>query len=380
MTPGGTDAADWSCQSDSETPQSIQCIANAPLPASTSSTFTITTDPLPASTDGQVVVADATVTSPSGVTDSNASNNTNSDSVQVGTPVLPVFVDGEGNLRVNGSSGPDEVVISRGSGGSINVRFNGANYNESPTTGRFLIDLGDGANSLVVSGNLDEYHSEVTSGNGDDYLATGAGDDSIVIAGGRNIVLPGRGHDAVTSGSGDDDVDGGSGSDVIHSGAGNDEVLGGDGDDTIFGGDGNDLLSGGAGNDIVMGGTGNDILSGYAGNDVLVGGDNADRLFGRSGDDVLVGGAGGDGLHGEDGADLLIGGRTDVDANAELLADARLAWLSNTAAIPTELGQLADEGVADGLNGGVGPDIFVGEPEHDNFYRLTGEDSSLFLP
>lgn len=96
-------------------------------------------------------------------------------------------------------------------------------------------------------------------------------------------------------------------------------VRGGDGSDFIisdlavpsefFGDSGNDTIFGGFGNDTIRGGRGHDDLFGFFGDD---------DLFGESGEDFLFG---------EDGSDILDGGY--------------------------------DDGFADRLEGGPGPDIYV---------------------
>ena len=89
-------------------------------------------------------------------------------------------------------------------------------------------------------------------------------------------------------------------------------LAGGAGDDTVFGADGNDLLRGDADNDRLYGEDGDDNLRGGLGNDTLSGGDGDDKLGGDVGNDVLVGGAGDDLIHGAAGRDALNGG-ADAD-------------------------------------------------------------------
>jgi len=77
---------------------------------------------------------------------------------------------------------------------------------------------------------------------------------------------------------------------IINGGDGNDYISSGSGDDTIRGGDGNDLIHGGKGDDILIGGTGYDWLRGNKGRDILMGGDQSDRLVGGLDDDIMLGG------------------------------------------------------------------------------------------
>jgi Tol biopolymer transport system component len=61
----------------------------------------------------------------------------------------------------------------------------------------------------------------------------------------------------------------------------------GDGNDRLVGGKGEDALFGGAGNDTVVGGSGRDLLSGGSGGDVLVGGPGRNRYQGGMGSDSI---------------------------------------------------------------------------------------------
>ena len=56
---------------------------------------------------------------------------------------------------------------------------------------------------------------------------------------------------------------------MIHGGIGDDELIGGAGDDLMFGGAGSDTITGAAGNDFLVGGAGADRLVGSAGHDIL---------------------------------------------------------------------------------------------------------------
>jgi Ca2+-binding RTX toxin-like protein len=103
----------------------------------------------------------------------------------------------------------------------------------------------------------------------------------------------------------------GDASERLHGMNGNDWLSTNIGDDTIYGGNGHDtLLSGGD----------DDLLFGDAGNDALGGGSHDDRLFGGAGNDSLIGGQGADTMTGGSGADVFVfdndsrwlGGENDV--------------------------------------------------------------------
>ncbi len=65
---------------------------------------------------------------------------------------------------------------------------------------------------------------------------------------------------------------------LLHGGAGNDEIYGGSGSSLIFGDAGNDLLVGGLANNLLVGGDGRDTLIDAFGDDVLVGSNLASQL------------------------------------------------------------------------------------------------------
>ena len=195
----------------------------------------------------------------------------------------------------------------------------------------------------------------LAGGAGDDTLVGGAGDDAFTTGAGRDIVIAGAGDDTVansdfvalgfnwrisgffgssfvadtiegrdrlaivqtgrqfinTEGVLEPQPQADAPGKTVYAGAGADWVGLGNGDDFIDTGSGNDIAGGGGGDDILLGQTGRDFLFGDAGNDVLDGGDGDDYLFGDTGEDVLFGGAGRDVIEASDGNDILIGGGGD---------------------------------------------------------------------
>ncbi|WP_228743175.1 calcium-binding protein [Marinobacter sp. F4218] len=167
---------------------------------------------------------------------------------------------------------------------------------------------------------------------GDDHISGGTGDDWIE---GDKLNNPGRfggssgkgKHDGFLDTAGNwvdvaaDDfaaLDGAwHGDDTLFGGAGNDSIAGNGGHDTLYGGIGEDLLIGDDaslapsfhGDDKLFGGSGNDELQGGSGQDRLEGGGDDDVLFGQAGDDILSGDSGTDELLGGEGNDVLDGGR-----------------------------------------------------------------------
>jgi Ca2+-binding RTX toxin-like protein len=149
----------------------------------------------------------------------------------------------------------------------------------------------------------------------------GAGNDQMVLsdfsffrASGDPIpaTLNGEaGNDYLATGRGDDTINGGDGNDLISGDGGKDHLNGGAGDDVILGGGGDDTINGDSGNDFLAGGGGNDTVNGD---------DGRDRLDGGRGDDILNGGAGNDAIFALDGAgtDKVDGGANDADTNGDV--------------------------------------------------------------
>lgn len=115
-----------------------------------------------------------------------------------------------------------------------------------------LVVRPQGGNDRVDASTLGaEFELDVATGAGNDTVLLGAGDDDVVTA---------KGADVVKGGAGDDDVNLGPGDDQAYGEVGNDELIGGLGNDLLSGGEGLDTLRGGAGDDTLLGGPGEDSL------------------------------------------------------------------------------------------------------------------------
>jgi hypothetical protein len=174
-------------------------------------------------------------------------------------------------LSVNGSPGPDTIVVRR-----VNNTL-----------------IVDGTNVTVPAGQVSQIRVDAAAGN--DAIRLNSQDVSGQQALGVTVVVFG--------GDGDDTVTGTPGGDYLYGQNGNDGLTGGAGNDIIVGGNGNDRVDGGAGDDIITGDYGNDVLAGGVGNDILYGSADNDFLDGGTGDDYLNGGAGRDTFSGGDGID-----------------------------------------------------------------------------
>lgn len=235
--------------------------------------------------------------------------------------------------------------------------------NGSDGDAAFVIDFGNGNNSLDASLNTDPGKKFiVTAGTGNDTLIGSAGEDNLNGASGDDSIEGGGGEDTLTGGAGADILNGGAGADLINGGTENDTISGGSeidtlnagaGDDSVRGGDGNDLINGEDGNDLLYGDAGNDSILGGRDDDSIDGGDNDDTIFGERGFDVIKGGSGNDSLVGGDHNDTIDGGSGNDLVNGNLGNDVLLGGSDNDT--------LLGGSDADTLLGGTGADDIRGQ-------------------
>ena len=192
------------------------------------------------------------------------------------------------------------------------VTFRPIDFFSTPPIDRFEI-AGTSGNDTIVVRVLDSSGKFTVSINGQRrtntaasiVIATGAGDDDILIVHGDGATEPMP--VTIYGGDGNDTIVGSFGREKIFAGAGDDVVAAGNGNDAVYAEAGNDYVRGGAHNDRLDGGDGADTLRGDAGNDFLAGGAQPDRLRGSAGNDTLLGHGGRDHLAGEDGDASLVG-------------------------------------------------------------------------
>jgi len=233
--------------------------------------------------------------------------------------LLAIDVTPEGILRITGSNKSDRIDLVL-SASDIQVTLN-KHSQPVPLAGLTGIQIaGLKGNDRIALDPAIELPAMIAAGDGNDWIASGAGADLIAGGRGNDRIDAGDGDDTVFGEAGNDRVGGGAGDDNLDGGAGNDWVLGGDGNDVLIGAWGVDHLYGNAGddealggdkNDKIFGGPGLDVLFGGNGNDILAGNEDDDQLYGDGGKDKLYGGDGNDELHGGWGGDLLVGGAGD---------------------------------------------------------------------
>ena len=252
--------------------------------------------------------------------------------------------------------------------------------NGSDGNAAFVVDFGNGNNSLDASLNTDAGKTFiVTAGTGNDTLIGSAGEDNLNGASGDDSIEGGGGEDTLTGGAGADVLNGGAGADLINGGTENDTISGGseidtlnagDGDDSVRGGDGNDLINGEDGNDLLYGDAGNDSILGGRGDDSIDGGDNDDTVLGEDGFDVIKGGSGTDSLVGGDDNDIIDGGNGNDLVNGNRGLDTLLGGADNDTLLG---GRDADQ-----LVGGTGADDIRGQGSSGD--QLVGETNGADTP
>ncbi len=348
------------------------------------------------------------------------------------------LVGGGGNDFLNGGAGDDSFI-----GGAGDDRILGGTGNDTAifnvtTDGGDAVDLGDGSDVVLVSGNPGQIRLTFLSagvGNGNVTDADGlpnvrvqaedgadglAGsqsrfdDEGITLVAGPGqtfdvrdtggaqrgnafevVVLgtigadvqtalqpnrsyyfnAGMGDDTITGGNVNDFLVGNGGNDRLSGGAGDDTFLGGAGRDTADGGTGNDVIDGGADDDAIGGGEGDDVVGGNSGNDLVYGDAGGDVLFGNEGDDLLDGGTGGDRLDGGIGNDRVGGGEGNDAVGGGDGNDLVYGDAGNDALFGDAGADLLDGGIDDDrLDGGAGDDLVGGNEGDDVVGGNTGND------
>jgi Ca2+-binding RTX toxin-like protein len=262
--------------------------------------------------------------------------------------------DAVGRVRVSGASDQVSYVLVDDAGGRFAI--DGGSGDVTIVSGPFdfatqsgytiMVEASDGAQTLRQSFTIQVSPEDVdgaglpgtqlligATGNHDDVLFGGAGDDIIAGLNGNDRLYGGSGDDLLIGGNHDDVLYGGSGDDWLLGGNHDDRLYGGTGDDSLYGEGHDDMLFGGGGADELYGGDGGDQLYGQGGNDWLDGGRGSDALFGGADDDVLVWDANDTRIDGGDGNDelLVLAGDVDLTAFAGTLASIETVNLSSDA-------------------------------------------------
>ena len=181
---------------------------------------------------------------------------------------------------VGGNSTNDQVQVNpvgnsnTGSTGvKVQASLNGVNihttYSQSFTSINIFLQ---GGNENIQLANSLTINAVVTTGNGNDNVQLGNGNNIVTVGNGNDNIRAGSGSNTVMAGNGNDYVQLGDGKNTVTVGNGNDYVQLGNGSDVIVEGNGNDYVSAGNGSDLVVGGLGQHIIQLGNGNDILIDG------------------------------------------------------------------------------------------------------------
>ena len=320
------------------------------------------------------------------------------------------FDGGDGDDILNGGAGIDTAVYARSTGVVI-VDLSITGRQNTQTQGYDTLisienlvgsNAGDGLAGNALANVID-------GGQGQDYMAGGAGDDTYLVDDSGDNAVEGvnAGYDTVISqvnyslNANIEALTLASGRDGVGNALDN-VVTGNIGDNNLLGDDGSDQLYGLAGADNLYGQAGVDFLYGGDGNDTLNGGDAGDALYGGNGDDYLLGGAGQDWLEGGLGNDTYIvedvgdnpieaagGGSDTVYAYVSFAMNDNIEtlWLAGTGALNgvgndqannlygnADANDLMGRGGNDGIAGYEGDDTLSGGDGNDLLDGAAGAD------
>ena len=210
---------------------------------------------------------------------------------------------------------------------------------------------------------LGGYANQVIAGDGDNFIAAGAGQERITLGDGRNYVtLAGYGNQ-VLSGSGANTVTGGLGNATLRLGNGANSVRLGGFQNTVTVGNGANDVATGSGSAIVSAGSGVNKI-------VLAGFNNVVRLNG--GVDTVVGGQGGDriALAGGSGNFVLSGTAEELNLGVGASANILDNGASLTVAIDSHVGHIVVAGFANDATGVI--ELFQGSGGYATTDALLG--------
>lgn len=315
LTAGGTLEVTFSCVGSVRSTSSLYMVA--PGQAATINGGGSGTLELVGDTSGQGVTINLDTGT---VTGGNYNFSFTGMSTVVGTPYSDTFIDGPGNITINGGGGSDavsfvgapgaaEVNLSSspytipggfaGAGGSLPAGTAEGGYGGTVTLIGISNVIGTtSGNDLLVGGSSGL--GTITGGNGNDRIVLTGGFEYVSLGGGSSTLDLSQlqvttGFDLGQSGpqylggsaAGGIWLLGGNVTTVVASPSGS-ALVGGTGTETLQGGSGNDTLVAGTGTQVLIGGGGADLLVGGNGSDTLQGGSSPVTFQPGSGNDVLT--------------------------------------------------------------------------------------------
>ncbi len=197
---------------------------------------------------------------------------------------------------VTGTKGDDEINVTNGKNGGLDVTVNGKTTSyTAEQSAKMIIASGDGCDRIKVDKGVKQ-DMLISGGRGEmDNIESGAGNDIIVDNLGQNFIDGGKGDDIIVAKCTDTPVpynlsvvhghiiDG----NVITGGPGNDYIEGTDYHDALFGMDGNDIIFGRDGDDVILAGSGQNFVDGGKGGDYIENQGAGAIIVGGEGDDFI---------------------------------------------------------------------------------------------
>ena len=180
------------------------------------------------------------------------------------SPLMPATLsNGVLNIQSDSDTGSMVQISFASNNTKLQVNIDGAEFQNFPIgqVKQFQITTGNGADYIYIDPGID-IPAAVNSGNGNDTIHTGAGNDSITSGNGNDVIYGKTGNNTIIVGSGNDTLMGDRGSDHLTAGNGNDYLVSGGGADVMNVGNGNDTFQVGTAPVVITAGTGNDTVLG----------------------------------------------------------------------------------------------------------------------
>jgi hypothetical protein len=187
------------------------------------------------------------------------------------TPSIGAALNSAGVLTITGSpTAANNVMINPWANNTeLQVNLSGKFWTfPVKSVKQFAINTGSGNDYIYIDPGID-IPANIHSGNGNDVIRGGAGNDTIISGDGNDFIFGKGGNNIIEAGSGRDTVQGDVGNDTLMVGNGNDSVVSGGGVDSITTGNGNSTILAGWGHDYVTIGSGKNTIIGGSGNKIV---------------------------------------------------------------------------------------------------------------
>ena len=213
---------------------------------------------------------------------------------------------GKGDNSISGNGANNTVSAGNGND-TLKLEYTAKNNAVRLGDGGNFISLTGSANTIITGAGKDTVRitkvSSVEDSATENNISTGAGDDSLNIAGSNNTIDAGAGDDTILNYSADSSIDGGAGNDEITISASNNTVNAGAGNDSVTVNSSNNILNGDEGEDFIQiqganntvyGGANDDTVNILSANNLIYGDAGNDEFYILAANNTIDGGAGKD--------------------------------------------------------------------------------------